>query len=78
MPRVSSLHIIKPLNKKNKHNKFLIMIKRNSQNIYVHSNTQQLSLQPAGRIGDFGNFVNVFVTEAHYYPYYTSNSLSLF
>ena len=73
MPRVSSLHIIKPLNKKNKHNKFLIMIKRNSQNIYVHSNTQQLSLQPAGRIGDFGNFV-----KAHYYPYYTSNSLSLF
>ena len=46
MPRVSSLHIIKALNNnKKKHNKFFIMIKRNSKNINVHSNTQQLSLQ---------------------------------
>ena len=60
------LHIIiKPWNKKNKHNKFFIMLKRNSVN--VHWNIlPQLALQiwqkwePAGRIGDFGDFLNGF------------------
>ena len=43
---------------KNNHNKFFIMLERNCTN--VHSRTQ-LALQksePAGRIGDFGNFFN--------------------
>ena len=40
--------------------KFVIMLKRNS--VYVHSHTRPLvkSRQPAGRIGDFGNFLNSF------------------
>ena len=45
---------------KNKHNKFFIMLERNSIN--AHSKTRpQLTLQKwesAGRIGDFGNFLN--------------------
>ena len=52
---------------KNKRNKFFIMLKRNSIN--VHSNTRHSSYckfgtcrkwEPAGRIGDFGNFLNGF------------------
>ena len=58
--RLLSLRIvIKPLNKKNEHNKFFIMLKCNSIN--VHSNTPQLASQkstPDGHIRDFGNFFN--------------------
>ena len=66
--RFLRLHIvIKALNKKNKHNKFFIMLKRNSTN--VHSNTLPSShckfgacqkWESAGRVGDFGNFLNGF------------------
>ena len=60
------LHIIiKPWNKKNKHNKFFIMFKRNSVN--VHWNIlPRLALQiwqkwePASRWGDFGIFFKGF------------------
>ena len=45
---------------KNKHNKFFIMLERNSLN--AHSKTRpQLTLQKwesTGRIGDLGNFLN--------------------
>ena len=60
MPRESNAFedytSIKPL--KNKHNKFFIMLERNSIN--VHSNIRpqlaQQKWEPAGRKGDSGNF----------------------
>ena len=56
--RFLRLHIvIKPLNKKNKHNKFFIMLKRNSFNVHWKFGACQ-KREPAGRIGDFGNFLN--------------------
>ena len=57
--RFLRLHIaIKPLIK-NKHNKSLIMWKRNSFKISLQ--IWHLSkLEPAGRISDFGNFLNGF------------------
>ena len=56
--RFLRLHIvIKPLNKKNKHNKFFIMLKRNSFNVHWKFGACQ-KWEPAGRIGDFGNFFN--------------------
>ena len=58
--RFLRLHIvIKPLNKKNKHNKFFIMLKRNSFNVHWKFGACQ-KWEPAGRIGDFGNFLNGF------------------
>ena len=55
------LHIvIKPLNKKNKHNKFLIMLRRYCINVHCKFGARQ-KWEPAGRIGDFGNFWNGFV-----------------
>ena len=52
------LHIvIKPLNKKNKHNKFLIMLKRYCINVHCKFGARQ-KWELAGRIGDFGNFWN--------------------
>ena len=51
--------VIKPLNKKNKHNKFFIMLKRNSFNVHWKFGACQ-KWEPAGRIGDFGNFLNGF------------------
>ena len=58
--RFLRLHIvIKPLNKKNKHNKFFIMLKRNSFNVHWKYGACQ-KWEPAGRIGDFGNFLNAF------------------
>ena len=64
--KINWLHIvIKSLNEKNKHDKFFIMLKRTSVN--VDSNTGLRShwkffqkWEPAGRIGDFGNFLNGF------------------
>ena len=59
--RLLKLHIvIKPLNKKNKHNKFLIMLKRYCINVHCKFGARQ-KWEPAGRIGDFGNFWNGFV-----------------
>ena len=63
---------------KPKHNKFSIMLKRNSVN--VHFLTRQPGLEiwclskvrarPAGHIGEFGNFLS-FSLKAHtYYPTY--------
>ena len=57
------------------------MLKHNSQAINAHSNTQSShckfgacqKLEPAGRIGDFGNLLNVFAKITlfdHYYPAY--------
>ena len=58
--RFLKLHIvIKPLNKKNKHNKFFIILKRNSFNVHLKFGACQ-KWEPAGRIGDFGNFLNGF------------------
>ena len=58
--RFLRLHIvIKPFNKKNKHNKFFIMLKRNSFNVHWKFGACQ-KWEPAGRIGDFGNFLNGF------------------
>ena len=58
--RFLRLHIvIKPLNKKNKHNKFFIMLKRNSFKFLCKFSAYQ-KLEPAGCIGDFGNFFNGF------------------
>ena len=58
--RFSRLHIvIKPLNKKNKHNKFFIMLKSNSINVHCKFGALQ-KCELAGGIGDFGNFLNVF------------------
>ena len=60
--RFSRLHIVtKPLNKKiNIDNKFFIMLKRNSINVHSHTRPLVKSREPAGRIGDFGNFLNGF------------------
>ena len=58
--RFSRLHIvIKALNKKNKHNKFFIMLKSNSINVHCKFGARQ-KCELAGGIGDFGNFLNVF------------------
>ena len=58
--RFLRLHIvIKPFNKKNKHNKFFIMLKRNSFNVHWKFGACQ-KWEPAGRIGDFGNFLKGF------------------
>ena len=58
--RFLRLHIvIKPLNKKDKHSKFFIMLKRNSFNVHWKFGACQ-KWEPAGRIGDFGNFLNGF------------------
>ena len=58
--RFLRLHIvIKSLNKKNKHNKFFIMLKRNSFNVHWKFGACQ-KWEPAGRTGDFGNFLNAF------------------
>ena len=58
--RFLRLHIvIKPLDKKNKHNKFFIMLKRNSFNVHWKFGAYQ-KWEPAGRIGDFGTFLNRF------------------
>ena len=68
--RFLRLHIvIKALKKKNKHNEFFTVLKRNS--IKVHSNTRPkvaLQIPPFSKvrsrlvvyIGDFGNFFNGF------------------
>ena len=54
--RFLRLHIvIKPLNKKNKHRKFFIMLKRNSINVHCKFGAHQ-KREPADRIVDFGNF----------------------
>ena len=54
------LHIvIKPLHKKKINNKFFIMLKRNIFNVHWKFGACQ-KWQPAGRIGDFGNFLNGF------------------
>ena len=58
--RFLRLHIvIKPLNKKNKHNKLSIMLKRNPINVHCKFGAHQ-KWELAGRIGDFGNFLNGF------------------
>ena len=58
--RFLRLHIvIKPFNKKNKHNKFFIMLKRNSFNVHWKFGACQ-KWELAGRIGDFGNLLNGF------------------
>ena len=36
------------------------MLKRNSINVHSHSRPLVKSREPAGRIGDFGNFLNGF------------------
>ena len=52
--------LIKQLNNnKNKYNKFFIMLKRNSFNVHWKFGACQ-KWEPAGRIGDFGNFLNGF------------------
>ena len=57
--RFLRLHIvIKPLHKK-KHNKFHIILKRNSINVHCKFGARQ-TWEPAGRIGDFGHFFNGF------------------
>ena len=68
MPRVSNAFedyyrsFIKSLNK-NKHNKFSIMLKRNS--IIVHSFGCCQKWEPAGGIDDFENFFNDLVKSPH-------------
>ena len=58
--RFLRLHIvIKTLNKKNKHNKCFIMLKRNSFNVHCKFGACQ-KWELAGRVGDFGNFLNGF------------------
>ena len=57
--RIKRFLVIKPLIKKNKHNKFFIMLKRNSFKFLCKFSACQ-KLEPAGRIGDFGNFLNGF------------------
>ena len=54
-----TLFSYKAINKKNKHNKFFIMLKRNSFNVHWKFGACQ-KWEPAGRIGDFGNFLNGF------------------
>ena len=49
----------KAINKQKKHNKFFIMLKRNSFKFLCKFSACQ-KLEPAGRIGDFGNFLNGF------------------
>ena len=57
--RFLRLHIvIKPLNTK-KHSKFFIMLKRNSINVQCKFGARR-KWEPAGRTGDFGNFLNGF------------------
>ena len=57
--RFLRLHIIiKPVNKKI-NNKFIIMLKSNSINVHCKFGARQ-KLELAGRIGDFGNFLNGF------------------
>ena len=52
---------------KNKHNKFFIMLERNSVN--VHSNTRHSShYKSENRIGDFGNFFNGFAKSPRALP----------
>ena len=54
------LHIvIKPLNKKNKHNKLFIMLTRNSINVNCKFGAHQ-KWELAGSLGDFGNSLNDF------------------
>ena len=48
----------KAINKQKKHNKFFIMLKRNSFKFLCKFSTC-LKLEPAGRIGDFGIFLTV-------------------
>ena len=36
------------------------MLKRNSINVHSHTRTLVKSREPAGHIGDFGNFMNGF------------------
>ena len=59
-PKYSKCRALNRFKIKNKHNKFFIMLERNSVN--VHSNTRHCqhckSQNPAGRIGDFENFFN--------------------
>ena len=59
--RLLKLHtFIKPLNKKNKRiNKFFIMLKRYCINVHCKFGARQ-KWEPAGRIGNFGNFLNGF------------------
>ena len=54
-----STHRYKNIKQKNKHNKFFMMLKRNSFNVHWKFGTCQ-KWEPAGRIGDFGNFLNGF------------------
>ena len=54
-----TLFSYKAINKKNKHNKFFIMLKRNSFKFLCKCSAYQ-KLEPAGRMGDFGNFLNGF------------------
>ena len=56
--------VIKPWNKKKKRNKFFIMLKRNSFNVHWKFGTCQ-KCEPAGRRGDFGNFLNGFAKSPH-------------
>ena len=57
--RFLRLHIVIKLSIKNKHNKFVIMLKRNSFKISLKLGACQ-KLEPAGRIGDFGNSLSGF------------------
>ena len=49
----------KAINKQKKHNKFFIMLKRNSFKFLCKYSVCQ-KLEPAGHIGDIGNFFNGF------------------
>ena len=52
-----TLFSYKAIDKKKKHNKFFIMLKRNSFKFLCKCSACQ-KLEPAGRIGDFGNLLN--------------------
>ena len=46
------------------------MLKRNSINVYSHTRPLVKSREPAGRIGDFGNFFNGFANACFDRPEY--------
>ena len=62
---------------KPKHNKFSIMLKRNSVNVHFLARQPGLEIwflskvrtRPAGRIGEFGNFFIVFTKSPYLLPY---------